>query len=79
MLMARDIYEKPGAVEEVSVQLLSSIGRPIHQPQVTVIELGIEKDVTGALSTQVRTIVSNWLANLDEVTDRILSQQVTIF
>ena len=79
MLMARDIYEKIGAVEEVSVQLLSMIGRPIHQPQVTVIELGVEKSVTGALSTQVRTIVSNWLANLDEVTDRILSQQVTIF
>lgn len=79
MLMARDIYEKIGAVEEVNVQLLSTIGRPIHQPQVTVIELGVEKDVTGALSTQVRTIVSNWLTNIDKVTDRILSQQVAIF
>lgn len=79
MLMARDIYEKLGAVEEVSVQLLSSIGRPIHQPQVTVIELGAEKDVVGALSTQVRTIVDHWLANIDEVTDRILNQQVAIF
>ena len=79
MLMARDIYEKLGAVEEVSVQLLSSIGRPIHQPQVTVIELGAEKDVTDALSTQVRTIVDNWLANIGEVTDRILNRQVAIF
>ena len=79
MLMARDIYEKIGAVEEVNVQLLSTIGRPIHQPQVTVIELGVEKDVTGALSTQARTIVSNWLTNIDKVTDRILSQQVAIF
>ncbi len=79
MLMARDIYEKLGAVEEVSVQLLSSIGRPIHQPQVTVIELGAEKDVTDALSTQVRTIVDNWLANIGEVTERILNRQVAIF
>lgn len=79
MLMARDIYEKIGTVEEVSVQLLSMIGRPIHQPQVTVIELGIEKDVTGALSTQARTIVNHWLMNIDKVTDRILSQQVAIF
>ncbi|MCC6208912.1 MAG: methionine adenosyltransferase [Gammaproteobacteria bacterium] len=79
MLLARDIYEKIGAVEEVNVQLLSTIGRPIHQPQVTVIELGVEKDITGALSTQVRMIVNNWLTNIDKVTDRILSQQVAIF
>ncbi|MHB0926320.1 MAG: methionine adenosyltransferase [Gallionellaceae bacterium] len=79
MLMARDIYEKIGAVEEVNVQLLSMIGRPIHQPQVTVVEFGVEKDVTGALSKQARTIVNNWLMNIDKVTDRILSQQVAIF
>jgi S-adenosylmethionine synthetase len=78
MLMARDIYEKVEAAEEISVQLLSSIGRPIHQPQVTVIELGSEKEVTAALRTQVRAIVDNWLANIGKVTERILNQQVAI-
>ena len=79
MLMARDIYEKIGTVEEVNVQLLSTIGRPIHQPQVTVIELGVGKDIAGILSAEVRTIVNNWLMNIDSVTDRILNQQVAIF
>ncbi len=78
-LIARDVHENIDAVEEISVLLLSAIGRPIGQPQAAVAELSVKGGITTALEEQVRTIVHRWLANADQVTNLILNQKAPLY
>ena len=78
-LMARDIHENVESTQEISVLLLSEIGRPIGQPQAAVIELEAREGITTALDGRVRAIVDRWLMNVGEVTDLVLAGTAPIF
>jgi S-adenosylmethionine synthetase len=78
-LIARDIYEKVDAVEEVSVKLLSAIGKPIDEPQVASIEILSKKGMDDGLKKEVAAIADGWLANIAKVTKLIIEEKVSIY
>ena len=78
-LISRDIYENVGNVDEVNVQLLSAIGKPIDQPQAAVVELSTPASITAELSGQVKAIVNRWLANVGRITDLVLEQKAPLY
>jgi len=79
MLIARDVYEKIEGVEEVDVQLLSTIGAPIDRPAVAAIEIGMADAVTMDVRRAVAGITDAWLERIGEVTDLILDEKLTLY
>lgn len=79
MLMAKDLYERLDAVDEVSVTLLSAIGEPTDQPQVAAIEIGSRHGVPSDVSRKAEAAADAWLARIDTITDLILGERVTLY
>lgn len=65
--------------EEASVQLLSTIGRPIDQPQAVVVELAAGEDISPQLSQRVKDIVTRELARIAELTDALERGSISVF
>lgn len=79
MLMARDIHERLGEAEGVTVQILSAIGAPVDQPQVAAIEIQAAHGVSEPLRREAAKIANEWLGNMPKVTALILDQAVSLY
>lgn len=72
-LMAQDIVKSIEEVSEVKVQLLSSIGRPVDQPEIAAIEASAARGLNDQINRKITSIAERWLASPAQVTDIILS------
>ncbi len=75
--IAEDIYEKTD-VEEVSVKLLSQIGKPINKPKVVDVEV-VEPGSLSDVQYESEEIVSDWLDNINRVTEEILNGNLYVY
>lgn len=75
--MARDIHKKTD-VEEVSVKLLSQIGKPIDKPKVADIEVIKPGDLSN-VRYEAEKIVSERLENIQEITEEILNENLYVY
>ncbi len=79
-LIAKDIIKKFNFVKEVDVQLLSSIGKPIDQPQVANIEILTEDNhLSEDRIEEIRKLVDLWLSRIGEISNKIINEEVTLF
>lgn len=78
-LIARDIHAKVEGIEQVSVQLLSSIGEPIDQPQLAGIELHAPAGLDAAMRSRAAEIADRWLADIQQVTELILNGGIEVY
>ncbi len=77
--IARDIHARVASVEEVSVQLVSGIGRPVDEPEVAAVEVAVTGRLTGPRRRQIAAIVDQALGDFGSVTRAILDGEVTLF
>ncbi len=78
--MATDIVEKVDGVREVSIKLLSEIGRRIDDPKVATAQLLMKSDVNrGAVEQNVKRITDEWLSNIAEITEMVIRGELRIF
>ncbi len=75
--IANDISEKTD-VEEVSVKLLSQIGKPIDKPKVVDIEVVRPGDLSN-VRYEAEKIASEWLENVNRVTEEILENNLYVY
>jgi len=67
-------------IEEVYVKILSQIGRPINEPFMSGIQLVLEKGYTvGNVSSEIKAVIREELTNVTQVTEKILSGEVTLY
>ncbi|MBI3344993.1 MAG: hypothetical protein HY028_09110 [Gammaproteobacteria bacterium] len=78
-LIAREVHETFDAVEEVGVQLLSNIGRPIDEPELAALEVRVKGGLTEGLKRRIAALVDVRLAGIERVTPLILAEQVTLY
>lgn len=78
-LIARDIHAKVAGAEQVSVQLLSAIGEPIDQPELAGIEIHAPDGLNGSMRTRAREIADAWLADIRQVTELILDDEIDVY
>ena len=78
-LIARDIHAKVESVEEVSVQLLSSIGEPIDRPELAGVEIHASEGLTAAMRAQATEVADAWLADIRRVTEAILNEEIQMY
>jgi S-adenosylmethionine synthetase len=78
--MATDIVEKVEGVREVSIKLLSEIGRRIDDPKVATAQILTTSDVNrGAMEQNVKRITDEWLSNIAEITEMVIRGELRIF
>lgn len=77
--IARDIHARVADVEQVGVQLLSNIGKPVDQPEVAAVEVEVAGGLSGPRRREIAAIVDQALGDLERVTRAILDDEVTLF
>jgi S-adenosylmethionine synthetase len=78
-LIARDIHAKVPGAEHVGVQLLSAIGEPIDRPELAGIEIHASDGVDASMRSLATEIADTWLADIQQVTGRILDGAIDLF
>lgn len=78
-IIAEDVAKIEG-VRECQIRILSQIGKPVTEPKILDIEMipenGFELE---ELSPKAKEVAQKWLDNISEVTERIVSGNVTTF
>lgn len=79
-LIAKDIAEQIGGVQEVYVRLLSQIGKPIDEPLVASIQIIPENGYkVEQFERQAYEIADEWLANITKIQKMILEDKINVF
>jgi S-adenosylmethionine synthetase len=80
LLLAKEIVEKLDTVSEATVYLLSQIGAPLDQPLVASAYVRpTSGSITTSIQADVEAIVDEHLAQADQIRDRIINQEMTLF
>ncbi|MFA1610450.1 methionine adenosyltransferase [Halobellus rubicundus] len=78
--IAETVVDEVDGIRDLQVRLLSQIGRPIDQPHVAdakvVTEPGADLD---ALEPEIRAIVDDRLANVSDITRRVIDGELSTF
>lgn len=77
--MAKSISDEHPEIEDVTITLLSRIGRPIDQPKIASVNLMCPDSDFERLSTAIRKDIDSNLENITETTNRIVEGKVTLF
>lgn len=77
--LARDIHAQVAGVEEVSVQLLARIGRPLDEPEIAAVEVAVAGGLTGDVRARIAERVEAGLGDLARLTREILDEQVSLY
>jgi S-adenosylmethionine synthetase len=77
---ASAVVDEVDGIRDLRVRLLSQIGRPIDRPHVADADLVTEPGVAvGDIEHEVRAIVDDQLANVTDVTRRVIDGELTTF
>lgn len=76
-ILSKKIYQNTGT-DEVSVKLLSQIGKPIDKPQVVDVEV-INPDDLSKTQYEAEKIIEDSLENIDDVTEMILEDDLYVY
>lgn len=77
--LAAAICDQIPEVTDATVQLLSRIGEPLDRPQVVSVELCASGDIKQALQTKVATVVTDALARVVDLTDRLARGAIPVY
>ena len=78
--IARSVVEAVDGIREVRIRLLSQIGKPIDEPHVADASLVTEEGVeVGDIEAAVEAIIDEELANVTDVTERVIDGELTTF
>jgi len=77
--LAMAIVEDEPEIEDVSISLLSQIGEPIDRPEVASVSLVCAPDAYARASRNAQAIMDEGLADITELTDRIVSGKRRVF
>jgi S-adenosylmethionine synthetase len=78
--IARSVVEAVDGIREVRIRLLSQIGKPIDEPHVADASLVTEEGVeVGDIEAAVEAIIDEELANVTDITERVIDGELTTF
>ena len=78
--IARSVVGAVDGIREVRIRLLSQIGKPIDEPHVADASLVTEDGVeVGDIEAAVEAIIDEELANVTDITERVIDGELTTF
>ena len=67
-------------INEVYMEILSQIGRPIDEPLITTVKLVLDKGISfQAVKSDVKEIVRDELSKITKLTDMIINEGIEVF
>jgi S-adenosylmethionine synthetase len=80
LLAAKDIIENVSGIQEATVHILSQIGAPLDQPLVaTALVRPTSGELTDNLQAEVQRVMDQQLTEVNQVRERILTQELTLY
>jgi S-adenosylmethionine synthetase len=77
---AKEVVAEVSGIRDLRVRLLSQIGRPIDEPHVADAHVVTEAGVDLAdIEADVEAIVDGQLADVRDITDRVIDGEITTF
>jgi S-adenosylmethionine synthetase len=78
--IADKVYEEVKGIEEVYINILSQIGKPIDQPLVADVQLILEKGTSlKKINNDVKSIVDEELTNIKQITSAVIDGKIRLF
>jgi len=78
--IAEVVVEEVGGIREVRIRLLSQIGQPIDRPHVADASLVTAEGVSvGDIGAEVEAVIDRELANVTDVTQRVIDGELSTF
>jgi len=78
--IAEAVVEEVGGIREVRIRLLSQIGQPIDRPHVADASLVTEDGLSiGDIEAEVEAVIDRELANVTDVTRRVIDGELSTF
>ncbi|MDQ2048999.1 methionine adenosyltransferase [Natronolimnohabitans sp. A-GB9] len=78
--IAEGVVDEVDGIRDLRVRLLSQIGRPIDQPHVADVHVVTEDGVAlGDVETEIESIVDEKLANVTDITRRVIDGELSTF
>lgn len=77
--LARDILADIGGLEEVTVRLLSAIGRPLDQPQLAAVDVVAAGGLLDVQRRRIEEAVARGLAGLPGLTRQLIDGSIPVF
>lgn len=77
--IARAVCAEVEQVEEASVQLLSTIGQPLDQPRMALVEVVAGEGLGPAAKHRVASIADEQIGALDALIERLVQGQATVY
>jgi S-adenosylmethionine synthetase len=79
MEIARAICAEVEGIAEASVNILSSIGKPVADPQLVSIEVVREKGFGADATERIKEVAQSHLARIDELSERLIHGMLPVF
>ncbi len=76
--IANTVVEEYPDIEDITITLLSQIGKPIDQPKVASAQMICSKEIYEKLKDKVRYVVDGKLERITEITQRIVADEETL-
>lgn len=77
--IAQHLYQGISGIQQVSVQLVSAIGRPIAHPQLVAIEIATAGAPLRSLRRQIHEVVNAEFQRLEQITALLIAGKVPLF
>jgi S-adenosylmethionine synthetase len=77
--MARAISTEVEGIDEASVQILSTIGKPVAEPQLVAIEVVAKKKIDGQTEAEIREAARSCLERVDQISERLIRGETPVF
>jgi S-adenosylmethionine synthetase len=78
--MARDIVKQVPEVQDISIRLLSQIGKPIDQPLVASAQIIPREGTSFAKAkAEAEVVMDDWLSNVTKITEMVIRGELNTF
>ena len=77
--MAKAICAEVEGIDEASVQILSTIGRPVNEPQLVAIQALSAEALVREKTKRVETVAHGYLDRIEEISNRLITGELNVF
>ncbi len=77
--MARAISAEVDGITEASVQILSTIGKPVAEPQLVAVEVVGDAEIDARTRANIEEVARSCFGRVDQISERLIRGEIPVF